>query len=92
MKGTIFSVTLAIDLMPPTITRKTMVASSSPVIQPLPLRKLDSPPVMLTSCAWAWLAWNMLPPPKEPPMQKIEKTTAMIPPPPKPRSRKPLTM
>jgi hypothetical protein len=34
MNGTIFSVTLAIDLMPPTITANTTAANTSPVIQP----------------------------------------------------------
>ncbi len=53
MNGTTFSVTRAIDLMPPTITMKTIPARIRPVIQPLPLRKLSAPPVMLTSCACA---------------------------------------
>ena len=86
MNGTIFSVTLAIDLMPPTITRKTTAAITKPVTTP------GKSPTMLTICACAWLAWNMLPPPSAPPMQNTEKTTAMIRPPGTPRSRKPLVM
>ena len=34
MKGTTFSVTRAIDLIPPTMTAKTSAANNSPVIQP----------------------------------------------------------
>ncbi len=34
MNGTTFSVTRAIDLMPPTITTNTMAAKITPVIQP----------------------------------------------------------
>ena len=34
VKGTTFSVTLAMDLMPPTITAKTTAAKTRPVIQP----------------------------------------------------------
>ncbi len=34
MKGTIFSVTLAMDFRPPTMTRNTMIAITTPVIQP----------------------------------------------------------
>ena len=41
--GTIFSVNLAIDLMPPTITANSASAITSPVIQPWPDSKLSAP-------------------------------------------------
>ena len=46
MNGTIFSVTLAMDLMPPTITKKTAADITTPVIQPLPASTLCSPPLI----------------------------------------------
>ncbi|MCY1377941.1 hypothetical protein D9M69_655400 [compost metagenome] len=76
MKGTSFSVTRAMDLMPPMMTRPTDTATISPNSQPLPAKKLVSPPVTPTICWKLWLAWNMLPPPMAPPTQQMAKNTA----------------
>ncbi len=64
MAGTRRLVTLAMDWIPPMMTKPTMPARMSPntrAAAALP-RGPSSPPV--TFCAWAkvWLAWNMLPP------------------------------
>src|SRR5919106_5504127 len=91
MNGTTFSVTRAIDLMPPMITTPTITATTSPNSQPLSAMKPASPPVMLTICWNDWLAWNMLPPPSEPAMQQIAKNTARtLPNPAMPFSARPL--
>ena len=76
MNGTIFSVTLAMLLMPPMITAPTAAAKSRPRIQVLRPRKLSSPPTWLTICAVAWLDWNMLPPPTAPPIMQMAKKAA----------------
>ena len=84
MKGTTFSVTRAMDFRPPTITANTMPAKTKPVIQPGII-----PDNAQQSAACAWLAWNMLPPPNAPRIQKIENSTARILPPGRPSSAKP---
>ena len=86
MNGTTFSVTCAMDLIPPTMTANTTTAKTTPVIQP------GKSPTMPEICACAWLAWNMFPPPNAPPMVKIEKTMAKKPPNGRPRSLKPFVM
>ncbi len=52
--------------------------------------KLPAPPVTFTNREAAWLIWNMFPPPKDPPMQRIAKTTTSVRPSgPSPRSASP---
>ena len=88
MKGTIFSVTLAIDLMPPRMTMPTARAKAMPMAHVRPV--LPSLPVTARIWAVAWLAWNMLPPPSEPRMQNTAKAAAStLPRPLSPRSARP---
>ena len=54
------------DWMPPMITRATTAASSRPMSQPRPAKKLASAPVMSMKMAAAWFDWNMLPMPRQP--------------------------
>ena len=85
MKGTTFSVTRAIDRMPPTITAKTTAASASPVTH------AGTPKTALIWLA-AWLAWNMLPPPIAPSTHKTANSAASGRPNGRPRSANPLRM
>ncbi len=64
MAGTSLLVTRPMELMPPRITRPTRTASAMPnsSAAPSPPNGPSSPPVTLRSCAYVWLAWNMLPP------------------------------
>jgi len=78
MKGTSFSVTRAMDLMPPMMTIPTATAKQRPMSQLSPAIGLSAPPVTAWIWAVAWLAWNMLPPPSAPPMQKIAKRMARV--------------
>ena len=90
MIGTIFSVTRAMDLMPPTMTAPTSTAKTIPTTQVFCPRKPSSPPLTLTIWAVAWLDWNMLPPPTEPPIMHTAKTAARtLPSVGQPRSAKP---
>ena len=73
MKGTIFSVTVAIRLIPPMITMPTRIAIKTPKIVP---PKGESMPRLPRKMLAAWLLWNMLPPPNDPPMHMIAKSTA----------------
>ena len=50
ISGTIFSVTRAMDLMPPIMTTPRAIAMIRPNSQPFPANMLDSPPVTLTTC------------------------------------------
>ena len=70
INGTIFSVTLPILLIPPIITTPTNVAITSPNTNP------DSISKSCLNCAAAWFAWNIFPPPKEPPITKTAYNTA----------------
>ena len=65
IKGTILSVTLAMPLIPPMMTSPVRTAIRVPNTHCLPAKTDASPPVMLISCAVAWLTWNILPPPNE---------------------------
>ena len=66
VNGTSPTVTLAMLLMPPTITAPTTTASPSPNSQPRSANMLSAPPVTTSTWRYAWLDWNMLPIPKQP--------------------------
>ena len=69
IKGTTFSVTVAIRLMPPMMTTPVIIAKNIPIMKPAdPPSK--SPTLII--CAAAWLAWKALPPPKAPPTQRTK--------------------
>ena len=88
IKGTTFSVTEAIRLIPPMI----MIPTKTIIISPIMVRAL--PPVIpkaSTNCMAAWLDWAAFPPPKEAPIHKTAKITANVfPKRAKPRSSSPL--
>ena len=68
MNGTIFSVTRAMDLMPPMMTGaddQRHDDAEEPALVGKPAL-LHVPPVTLTNCTNAWFDWNMLPMPSAP--------------------------
>ena len=72
INGTIFSVMLAIRLIPPIITIPTSIAKIEPMITPV------EPPVKLNSvaiCIVAWLLWKAFPPPNDAPTHRIANNT-----------------
>ena len=64
--------TLAILFIPPIMTKPTKIAKNKPKIGP----KLDMAGKTVLKAAKAWFAWNILPPPIEPPTHKIAKRIA----------------
>ena len=75
INGTTFSVTCAILLIPPIIIIPTKIAKTTPIIAPAAVL---SKPNNSFNTTVAWLDCAALPPPNEPPIQKIAKTTAAI--------------
>ena len=69
MTGTMAPATFPMRLIPPMITSPTRIATPMPKKSALPSKKGSTRAV----CANAWFDWNMLPPPKLPPMQSTAK-------------------